>query len=714
MFGPHYTLHRYSDASEKASTSIGAFTGSVLTRAYPGVVNPGSVDEGYTSLHGDNVVVKLADLGNVTLPEKGLDPAFLAVEGGYARLLFAGKAYVDTADDGTSVPRDNVLDRNLMAGDLLRISYKDTSSGTANVLITEIRSVSYSNTGFDLDGSPALTEAGAGTLVTVADPIPETVGTEPVSASLVETLDGEAFGRRDETTDQSNKWQWEQGTYEIDGVTARGVKVNRLHVYDAVSGKYLEVLSADLFVSTRELDATFSGSIRSLVGASEVEKTLGEISPDNPLAMGVYMAALNATGDGGSAAVYYMATPTDDMAGYADALSKATLTDRVYVLCPVTRDGGVIDMVKSHVNGMSDKAAKKWRIAAVSAEVPDAEPRLDASMNGGRPYYAVPVSASAGLNPIANATFDMLRIVKSQDTNDGNADVSLSLAAGDDVYVYTGSKDKWGGAVRTAYKVARVVNRYTVQVDGKIDLAKGSGWAETDDQASYKPLKIEISHRLSAAERAEAVAAASRRLGTRRMVNVFPPSLRVGGETVTGEFGACAVAGLISATEPQQPLTNMKLGGIDGVPEVYSGYGEPDLDVMAAGGTFIIAQDMPGDAVYVRHQVTTAYSDGNLNTGEVSITKNVDSVAYAFAELYRPYYGKYNITPGLLSILDNLGAQLISQLCKDTGAYGPQLIEDGSEIKFVRQNELARDHVDVGVSLNVPYPCNNIDVVLTV
>ena len=710
VFGPHYTLHRYSDASEKASTSIGAFTGEELTAAYPGVVNPDNVDKDYTKLNGDNVVVQIASLGDAQLPEAGLDPSFLAVDGGYARLFFSDKAYVDTADDGSDATLDANLARNLMVGDLVRISYKDTSSATDNVLITEIRSVSYSASGFDLDDSSSSLETSKGTLITVADAVPETADADSVAVDLVEVLDGETFGRRNEV-DQSEPWQWEQ----VDDATGvKGVKVKKLYVYDAVSKAYLPVLSADLFVSTRELNATFSDSIRSLVGASEVEKTLGEISPDNPLAMGVYMAALNATGDDGTAAVYYMATATDDSAGYADVLSKATLTDKVYVLCPTTRDSGIIDLVKSHVNEMSDKSAKKWRIAAVSAEVPDTESRLDASMNDAKPFYAIPVSASAGLKPTQDATFNMFRIVKSQSSNDGNGDISLSLAVGDDVYIYTGGKDKWGDAKRTAYKVAKVVNRYTVQVDGAIDLAEGSGWSQKDDAASYEPLKIEIVHNLSATEKAEAVAAASRHLGTRRMVNVFPSSLQVGGETVTGEFGACAVAGLISATEPQQPLTNMNVSGIDGVPAIYSIYSEQELNVMAAGGTFIIAQDLPGDAVYVRHQVTTAYSDGNLNTGEVSITKNVDSVAYAFAELYRPYYGKYNITPGLLSILGNIGSQLISQLCKDTGTYGPQLIEDGSEIKYVRQNELVKDHVDVGVSLNVPYPCNNIDVVLTV
>ena len=92
----------------------------------------------------------------------------------------------------------------------------------------------------------------------------------------------------------------------------------------------------------------------------------------------------------------------------------------------------------------------------------------------------------------------------------------------------------------------------------------------------------------------------------------------------------------------------------------------------------------------------------------------MDSISYAFAQVFRPYYGKYNIYPELIAILENLAGQLISQFGGSTSIYGPQLITDETEIKYIRQNELMKDHVDVAIKLGVPYPCNNIDIVLTV
>ena len=92
----------------------------------------------------------------------------------------------------------------------------------------------------------------------------------------------------------------------------------------------------------------------------------------------------------------------------------------------------------------------------------------------------------------------------------------------------------------------------------------------------------------------------------------------------------------------------------------------------------------------------------------------MDSISYAFADVFRPYYGKYNITPELIAILENLAGNLISQLGGSTSVYGPQLIVETTKIKYVRQNQLLKDHVDIAITLGVPYPCNNIDIVLTV
>ena len=716
IFGPNYELHRYANDEEKAGTAVGTFDGSAKMFKYPGAIDEDAVDTKYTKLNGDNVVVELADLtpntDKAALPETGVSAAQRAENGGYTKLLFGGKIYVDRDVSGNSVTRNSALPRNLAAGDILLVSYKEQGADAPTSTIqTKVLDVKYSASAWNLD-SDSSTEGVAGTLVTIEDAIPETADTTSVKVKLVGILNGVEFTAKN--IQAGSGYQWEQGKYTVDGETFKGVKVNALNAL--VSGyfadpTYCTVLFADLFVTFRELIVSYADTFHSVTGASAVANMLGKVDPDNPLAMGVYMAALNSATDDGDEAppVFFMSVPSDDKDGYDAVLNKATLTDRAYVFAPTTRDEAVLELVRSHVLEMSTKTVKMWRIAAASAVVPDEVAKLSAAMDPqGDEFLAIPVSDSGIQTGLTD--YNKFRVVKAVDNVNGNTDTAFrsTVVPGDRVR-FCFRNDAWGDAKYATYIVKRAINNYTVEVTEDIDvtdLTAGTG--------NYVPEKVEIYHTYTAAESAEVIASVSKAMASRRMLNVFPSVFRNDGVTMTGEFAACAVAGLISATEPQQPITNVTVRGIDDIPLVYQTYNKTQLDTIAAGGTFIVAQDLPNDLVYVRHQITTAYPDGNLNTAELSITKNVDSISYAFAQVFRPYYGKYNITPELVAILENLAKQLISQFGGSTSVYGPQLITDETEIKYIRQNELMKDHVDVAISLGVPYPCNNIDIVLTV
>lgn len=718
IFGPNYELHRFSEANEKEGTYIGLYASEDMEEAYPNVADDEKVDATYTKLFGDNVVVALCDLGSAQLPEDNVQPSLLESNGGYTKLLFAGKAYVDYDQNASAVPLDaeSGLKRNLRAGDYLWVSY--TLSGNQQTLLTKIEEVQYGSVAWNLD-SDSSSEGASGTLVKIEDPLP--IGSTAVLASLSSVLNGVEFDRKCYL--QAGSWQWKTETFttpaKYNGVKIFGGNLCALDAsYDLTT--YYPVKSADLYVTYRELQTGFSDSFHSLYGASEVAKTLGAVDPDNPLAMGVYMAALNAANDDGDEAppVYFMAVPTDDYNGYAEVLNAATLTERAYVFAPTTQDGAVLELLRNHVLEMSVKTVKKWRIAAASETVPDTVQRLGPSTNlRGTPYYAIPLSTS-GTGASAKDSFNQFRIVANGATNAPNEDVNLrssNKVVEGDVIKFRPHNDAWQEEIWDEYVVTKVINKNTVEVKRRIGTGPieiPADWTETSGY--YGPAQIEAYHVYTDLESAELVASTSRHLATRRMVNVFPPTFETNGVLVTnGSFAACAVAGLISSTEPQQPITNMSIRGIDNVPSIRK-YTNSELDVMAAGGTFIVAQDLPDDVVYVRHQITTAYKDGNLNTAELSITKNVDSISYAFADVFRPYYGKYNITPELIAILENLAGQLISQFGGSTSVYGPQLITENTSIRYVRQNALMKDHVDVAIRLGVPYPCNNIDIVLTV
>ena len=726
IFGPNYVLHRYSDASEKPTVSIGAYEGEALTSGYPGALKPKMVDASYTKLFGDNVVVELCELAdNPALPENHQDPNKLEKNGGYTMLLFEGKAYVGYDMYGVPVSLSDGLKRGLAAGDVLRVFYEmpggtGSSDGIPTWIDTKVVKAEYSSNPWQLDEDSS-SEGGAGTIVTISDAIP--LDANITGVSLVDVLQGVEFTRKNlaEAT-TVDIWQWEQEWDEGD-LKKTGIKVNTLYAidysyFDAIA-PYGKVLSADLYVSYRELDDSYADSFHSITGSSEVYGVLGTVDPDNPLAMGVYMAALNAATDDGDETppIYFMAVPTDDVEGYAAVLGRATLTDRAYVFAPTTQDEEVLELVRSHVLEMSSKISKMWRIAAASAKIPNEVQKLGATFNAqGHEYYAIPVSGENGVIP-DHGPYSMFRVVTSGEDIEPNKDTSFrsTLVKGDKVRFYRPPyTNKWGEARYDEYTIEEVLNNHTFSIKAGLsgDLINVAGLPSTG--ISYVPQKIEVFHHLTSLQSAEMIASISKGMASRRMLNVFPPVFQSDGKTLTGEFAACAVAGLISATEPQQPITNVTVRGIDSIPMTYQEYNSSELDLIASGGTFIVAQDLPGDIVYVRHQITTAYPDGNLNTAELSITKNVDSISYAFADTFRPYYGKYNITPELIAILENLAGQLISQFAGSTSVYGPQLIAEQTSIKYVRQNAIMKDHVDVAITLGVPYPCNNIDIVLTV
>jgi hypothetical protein len=130
---------------------------------------------------------------------------------------------------------------------------------------------------------------------------------------------------------------------------------------------------------------------------------------------------------------------------------------------------------------------------------------------------------------------------------------------------------------------------------------------------------------------------------------------------------------------------------------------------MAEYGTLIIMQRVAGGEVYVRHQVSTAASDGDLNTTELSVTKNLDSISYYMAGRLENYIGKYNITPELLTVLRTqiTDGLLFLGAFTSIGLLGPQVVlGDGTSIQRLEQHPTLKDHVYIVLNLELPYPLN--------
>lgn len=223
----------------------------------------------------------------------------------------------------------------------------------------------------------------------------------------------------------------------------------------------------------------------------------------------------------------------------------------------------------------------------------------------------------------------------------------------------------------------------------------------------------------TASECADAIATESMRLANHRIYNVFPRSLvDISGQTVDGMYAAAAVCGLSCSVLPQQPITNVEVEGFLDIPDAYAEFSRADLNTIAGGGTLIVMQDRSGGVIYVRHQISTRYSRGEgVATAELSMVRNLDSISYYFANRFAPYIGRYNITPDLLAELKAVlhdGLSYLKTATEGNRLIGPQILDEGTEIKSIYQHPQEQDHVIANVSLNLPKPFNNFDLYLSV
>lgn len=458
---------------------------------------------------------------------------------------------------------------------------------------------------------------------------------------------------------------------------------------------WLPVYRADLYVEYRALRTDTADAIHLITDIADVASAVGPNHPDNPLGQAVY----NALSNSGNRGVYYMGLPSNDMAGWNAVLAQAALTDRVYGLVPASRDSAVLDLVRTHVVAQSTETAKRWRIAFVSAEMPNEKAVYTQLSNpSGDRYYAK-------IEDNGDGDFVLLTFVDGDgnELNDGSVNCLDDLVAGDQIRI-SYIPDAWGEETYTEYTIARVLSNTQVLLE--------SGPSAAIDQ----PSRVEAYHPYTVQQRAEAYAAISESFYSARIYNVFPSQFSTGGVTQTGEFAAAIVAGLASSVPPQQPITNIEVNAVDDVPLVYQTFDPDQLNLMAGAGTLILMQDTPGDRVYVRHQVSTKASGGNLNETELSMIKNFDSVSYFFTNRLAQYVGKYNVSEPLLNVIDLVirdGVDYLGSLTS-VGLLGPQIILDETEIVGIQQHPALKDHIVATVNIGLPAPCNVIQLRLVV
>jgi len=479
-------------------------------------------------------------------------------------------------------------------------------------------------------------------------------------------------------------YNWEA---DADGITVNaGIAVQDPSwvEYDG-SLPYIPVVSATMYAEYRALLQDYVGSIFSFETVAQVTSELGVIDADNPLALGVYKALENSGGQ----PVYFTGLRSDDLDGYLEVFELIEKLDTVYSIVALSTNREIVDAVKAHVLAMSAEDVKRWRIGWCSTELPETTELMNAELNNDEEWLAT-------VTGTGNRTLDI--------TN-ANAALVGTARVGDYVRLEFAT-DAWGSTTWDEIRIEAIAS------NSRITLETGTS------AAINEPAKIEVFRRNRASEIAATVAAVSESLGSRRMYHVAPLPVYISGSEVSPVFAAAAMAGLVSSMAPQRPLSNITVTGFSEIPDAYRTFTRADLNTMAAGGTFILAQDKQSGAIYVRHQLSTATSDGNLLTSELSVVKNLDAISYYYSGVLSPYIGRYNITPELLAtIRTDLegGLSYLKSPYTGTGLLGPMVLDtDATALRLVQQHPTLKDHIVAVVDLDLPLPVNVIQLRLVV
>lgn len=427
------------------------------------------------------------------------------------------------------------------------------------------------------------------------------------------------------------------------------------------------LLSGDAFFSTKRIYTGETGKIDLAASVGDVteDSPIGLPDPENPIAMGVYNAFA-----GGAPAVYYYVTAGDSKEAFMRALDRATLDKTLYYMVPMTQDREILNQVAAYCDTQSDEDHKRWKVMVACSDV----------------QYVV---RKDGFNVVDNGQYgkDVKFVTLKFE------DEAPDVVSGDVIVV---------GDV--SFTVVRRLNRTTVLTDTRFA-------AEADAVVG----DAYFTHTRSNSEYAKAVAASATNLATHRAVDVFPKRYRLLGEEYSGMFMAPAIAGLAASVEPQAPISNMTVRVVDDIPDIYGKLTSTDLDTMAAGGAFIVTQDMEGERCYVRKQLTTGTPSGVLAKTELSMVKNYDSIAYVFNDVIEGFKGNYNVTPELINMiylaLD--GTVYALQNNATSAMIGPQLLAD-SDVDRVEQDPVNAAKINAWVHCDLPVPFNDMDLYLSV
>jgi hypothetical protein len=495
--------------------------------------------------------------------------------------------------------------------------------------------------------------------------------------------------------------------------TSGNARVQGQILRDGLSGAPFANSGAPLHMSYKALRLDLSPDADDpallVINDTEALETLAApISSDNPGALMTFLTLINSPGTSATAIGVPEVSadaPDGTPAGYAKAFEFLE-SEEVYAISLGTQEGVVHQAGLTHVNFMSEPEQKGERILFFNPVIPDRALNdllasgNDANTSATSNLITVDVNVAPqlieqGLDPseINPTTGPIVNEVFVDVAADDNIYLVQRVENGTDIYVRTvfasgdGNDDQF---YSTTSPTGLISDDWTLAIRGTQLLLPGT----TD------PDKDRI---------AETIQATGQAYGFRRGFYVFPDQVGINvtglEQIVPGYYAASCILGMVASLPPQQGFTNFPITGLTQVVKSNSYFSERQLNVIAAGGVYILVQDAEGAPVSCRHQLSTDMS--SIEVRELSITKVVDFTAKFLRGALRNFIGRSNITQSFLDQLSSVVQGVLSFLIESG-------VLIGADVNNVIQDADAPDTVLIDVTMDVPYPCNYIRITLVI
>jgi hypothetical protein len=442
---------------------------------------------------------------------------------------------------------------------------------------------------------------------------------------------------------------------------------------------------------------------------TDVTALLAPVSPNNPLALGLYFALLNAPGSQVTG-VGVDAVSSDSPFGTVEAFTRAAEfleSFEVYGIATLTHDLTVAQVYATHASVMSAPENKGERICVYNLSMPTAKLDKLVASGQGNSIGAGGITFDTGVASLSalllNAGLDPTSTLPVTDglfldIASNSLRYSITSISGSQItikYSGFGPGENDDGFYATSKLNDPPLPSQLINETFAIKI-RGASLTRTDGT----PDKTGIS---------ETIQGQSQAFMNRRFWNIVPDkcaaTLNGLEQVIDGFYMAAAVVGMIAQNKPQQSFTNFPMTGFSRVIGSNEYFTERQLNVIAAGGNYIIVQDSQGAPLTSRMALTTDMT--SIETRTDSITKVVDFTAKFLRRGLRNFIGRFNITQGFLDSLGHVISGLLGFL-QETGV----LI--GSHLNNIVQDANAPDTVLIDVTLDVPYPCNYIRLTLVI